>query len=86
MNIIKIIKSVYFGICDYHMDCKHDRILKQVLKIGSKMYSDMVTIDKNGKEKHFWGEAYSWKEGNLFHYIQQRYYALSYFEEIKDNK
>ena len=85
MNIIKIIvKAVCSGIKDYYIDTRHDHILRQVHKIGCKMYCPMGIYDtKKKKGTRKWGEAYSWKEGNLFHYIGQRYYFLSEYGKME---
>lgn len=85
MNIINsIANAVYGGIKDYHIDTKHDRLLRQVQKIGCKMYAPMSFYNSETRKKaRRWYETYPWKEGSLFHYIGQRYYFYRVYNKAE---
>lgn len=72
-------KYIWLGIKDYIKDCWHDWLRCRVMAYGGKVM-DCVR-DTKGNNK-WWTESDSWKEGNLWHYIQQRK-AAKLLKEIK---
>ena len=69
-------KYIWLGIKDYCRDCWHDWLSKRLHKSqGERLY----TYDHK-EDEICW--VFPWKEGNLWHYIQQRK-AAKLLEEIK---
>lgn len=62
-------KEVCLGIKDYCKDVWHDWLRRRVMAYGGKVMDCVRDIKNNNK---WWTESDSWKEGNLWHYIQQR--------------
>lgn len=60
-------KEIWLGTKDYIKDIWHDWLRRRVMAYGGKV----MDCARNGGSK-FWTESDSWKEGNLWHYIQQR--------------
>lgn len=61
--------SILLGIKDYCKDCWHDFIRKEAVRYGWSIH-EAVGYYKNGRVKVLGVPV--WKEGNLWHYIQQR--------------
>lgn len=60
-------KYIWLGIKDYLRDIRHDRMVAYI----EDNYYQFVCEDI-GDEKFEFVRAPYWKEGNLWHYIQQR--------------
>lgn len=63
---------VWLGIMDYLNDCRHDR----VYDIITGDYCQWVCDDIGDKKFKFVNSGH-WKEGNVWHYIQQRKIAYA---------
>lgn len=66
-------KYILLGIKDYCKDVWHDWLRRRVMAYGGKVMDCAINCDSK-----FWTESDSWKEGNLWHYINQRKYAAKY--------
>ena len=68
-----MIKDWILGLKDYLHDIQHDMIMRDAEKIGCKLQDHVIYLDtKKNTKTSMWDDAMSWKEGNLWHYIQQR--------------
>jgi len=76
-------KHILLGIFDYCIDIRHDKILKKALKMGWKVFCEGETGNQY-KTRKTWVPVYSWKEGSIWHYIQQRKIAEKYKKEKKN--
>lgn len=61
-------KCIWLGIKDYCKDCWHDWLIHRV-----KHYYFLV--EAKDRLRGDWYPLHDWKEGNLWHYIQQRRFA-----------
>lgn len=79
-----MLKAIILGIQDYMKDCFHDNVLNDAELMGCKVYTKATTFDsKTQKSKQKWVPDSSWKEGNIWHYIQQRLITRKYLKEHK---
>ena len=71
-------KLFLLALKDYLQDCYHDYLVNEVNKLGCKMCDKVTTLDSKTKHKITkWSDAFTWKEGNFFHYYKQRKIALN---------
>ena len=61
------LKAIVLGIKDYIRDVRHDRLCGVV----NDRYHQYVCEDV-GEEEFEFAETYPWKEGSVWHYIEQR--------------
>ena len=74
-----MIKDFILGLNDYLNDIVHDSMIKDAKKLGSRLQDEVTTFNSKTKKKTTkWIDAVSRKEGNLWHYIQQRRISRQY--------
>ena len=68
-----MIKICFLGFRDYMKDLIHDLIMNDAKFIGCRLQEQaQIYNEKTEKFTTKWVESVSHKEGNLWHYIQQR--------------
>lgn len=66
-----MMKYIWLGIKDYCKDCWHDWLANRLKKFGCKIY-DYQPAKNTNLVSGYMIPFVSWKEGNLWHYIQNR--------------
>lgn len=64
-----MIRDWILGLKDYLHDIHHDMIMHNAEKMGCKLQEKYTYVKNN---EVVWDDSRSWKEGSLWHYIQQR--------------